>query len=76
MGTFCITGSKNRENKKIVHCHRMADTRFCNGDFDQFLYEVLKRHQKSYFPLGMAYDVLWQAVLGCLGSRHVKNVIL
>ena len=24
MGTFCITGSNKHENKKIVHCHRMA----------------------------------------------------
>ena len=49
---------------------------FATGDFDQLLYEVLKRHQKSNFPLGMAYDVLRQAVLDRLVSRHVKKAIL
>ena len=49
MGTFCITGNNKHENKFFAPCQHMADTRFCNGKFYQFLYEDLKVTETPLF---------------------------
>ena len=73
----CFCHFFHSEQRNAHCCLRNFHIRgFATGDFDQLLYEVLKRHQKSNFPLGMAYDVLRQAVLDRLISRHVKKAIL
>ena len=49
MGTFCITGNNIHENKIFAPCQHMADTRFCNEKFYQFLYEDLKVTETPLF---------------------------